>query len=62
LGVNPLGEPVGEAAMSREWFDEFLNFLKTPLNSDLSPLALAQIAEIQTKRESAFEDDEYSDL
>lgn len=48
--------------MSREWFDEFLDFLKNPPNSDLSPLALPYYQEIQKKIESAFEDEEYSDL
>jgi hypothetical protein len=51
--------------MSREWFDEFLDFLKIPPDSDLSPIALAHYRhyrEMQRKKEPAFEDEEYSDL
>jgi hypothetical protein len=48
--------------MSREWFDEFLDFLKTPPTSDLAPLALSYYRQYQEEIESPFENEEYSSL
>ena len=50
--------------MSRKWFDEFLDFLKVPPDSDISLLALPYIKKQREGmiKSGEYEDEAYSDL